>query len=135
MKKRILSITIFAGLILVSALEMTAQSTNLVSVRLGGDEKVAESGHTITFIELVEDSRCPEGVDCIQAGKAVIRVKVAADGREPQCITLETAETESKVEVHGYWIRLISLDPYPKADAETPRESYIAKISIERKPG
>ncbi len=73
-----------------------------------------------TFLEVVEDSRCPRDVQCIQAGRAVVRVRVLRDG----------IPTEEEWTVDGSAIvtdrgplRLLGLEPYPVASV-TPAEPY-----------
>lgn len=60
------------------------------SVRVGESVSVAGAGVSVTFTALVSDSRCPRGVQCIQAGNAVISVAVARPGAGPVTLTLDT---------------------------------------------
>ena len=45
----------------------------------------------MTYNQLVSDSRCPIGVQCIQAGSAEIAVTLAKPGSPPGALTLSTA--------------------------------------------
>ena len=60
------------------------------SVKVGESVSVAGAGVSVTFTALVSDSRCPRGVQCIQAGNAVISVAVARPGASPVTLTLNT---------------------------------------------
>lgn len=77
-------------------------------------------GHTVRFVEVVEDSRCPEGVQCVTAGKAQIRVEV--DG-EPFVLTVPyagQADTEaSMIEWGEIQVVVTGLEPYPGSAAAT----------------
>jgi hypothetical protein len=55
-----------------------------------GDSTVVE-GVTITPLELVEDSRCPIDVQCIQAGQLRLRVAINAMNRD---FTLTLGESQ-----------------------------------------
>ncbi|NJB87240.1 hypothetical protein GGR26_003020 [Lewinella marina] len=70
-----------------------------------------------TFVKVLEDSRCPRGVQCIQAGRAVVSVQVLRDG----------ALTEDTVTIDGNAIttdqgplQLLELEPYPDASVPDP---------------
>ncbi len=81
-----------------------------------GDSAVLE-GVEVSFAEVVEDSRCPDGAQCVWAGKARVRVTVdgtdavlsvpnsPADGPEPSTTIVGTLE----VAVQG-------LTPYPSLE-------------------
>ena len=60
------------------------------SVKVGESASVAGAGLSVTFTALVSDSRCPPGVQCIQAGNAVITVALARTGSAPVTLTLGT---------------------------------------------
>ena len=65
--------TLFLSLILTlvfgSVLTANAQTTQQVTVTVNKQKKASRSKLTIKFVS-VEDSRCPQGVDCIWAGNA-----------------------------------------------------------------
>ena len=60
------------------------------SVKVGEPVSVTGAGVSVTFTALVSDSRCPPGVQCIQAGNAVITVALARPGSAPVTLTLGT---------------------------------------------
>ncbi len=116
-----------------TAMNTSAQSKTDISIKFGEDKKVCETEISIAFVELVEDSRCPTGVNCIQAGNAVIRFKIVWRTGEEQTFTLETARSDEKFDFRGYEVNLISVDPYPKAETEVAKENYSARISVTKK--
>lgn len=59
-------------------------------MKVGESVSVAGAGLSVTFTALVSDSRCPPGVQCIQAGNAVITVALARPGSAPVTLTLRT---------------------------------------------
>ena len=66
------------------------------------------------------DSRCPLNVNCIQAGKAKIVLKITKDGNA-QTLNLESkglcqaedGSCGSEGAAHGYTVKLINVYPYP----------------------
>ena len=77
-----------------------------------------EDDHTVRFVEIVEDSRCPEGVECVWAGRAQIRVEV--DG-EPFVLTVPHGQMRDDETQMIEWgeiqVVVTGLDPYPSSEA------------------
>jgi hypothetical protein len=86
--------------------------------RLALGETHREDGHTVTFVEVVEDSRCPEGVACVWSGRAKIRVEV--DG-EPFVLTVPYGGMEDDESPMIEWgeiqVVVTGLEPYPGSEA------------------
>ena len=103
---------------------------------LGAGQKVSVEGElTLTFAEVVQDSRCPKGEQCITAGKAVVRLEVIPrDGTAVQ-VQLETggaASEAGEAEVPGFRIILQDLSPYPSVKRPTIFRDYLSKLTVHR---
>lgn len=84
------------------------------TMRIGETCKPEKSNATFTFIEVVSDNRCPRGVNCIQAGEAVILVKVG-DG-SPQKVKIDTdPKTIARLPIEGGTVEMLEMNPYPEA--------------------
>jgi hypothetical protein len=71
-------------------------------------------------LKVVEDSRCPKGVQCIQAGKLVVRTKLGnASWRETDDLTLGVPFS-----THGITVTLASAEPERVADQPIKAEDY-----------
>lgn len=88
-----------------------------------------EGEHAVTFVEVVEDSRCPEGVECVWAGRAQIRVEV--DG-EPFVLTVPHGQMRDDESPMIEWgeiqVVVTGLEPYPgseDAEAGAPVEAVL----------
>lgn len=68
----------------------------------------------ITFLKVVEDSRCPQGTQCVWAGKAVINLAIQ-DATHPLTTVKLLLENKSQVlpEFPEYTIKFSTLTPYP----------------------
>ena len=87
-------------------------------VRLGLGEHLRAARRApdaFSFLEVVEDSRCPLGVQCIQAGRAVVRVAVLRNGRS---VTETLTVDGNAVMTDQGELRIEKLEPYPDAGAE-----------------
>lgn len=92
-----------------------------------GEQASLENGKLlITFKEVLEDSRCPEGVTCVWAGNAQI-VLILNDIEA----TLNTYLEQQQRNVTGYHIKLKSLIPYPVYEEVIEKETYVASLVVE----
>lgn len=99
------------------------------TVTLAPGERVIARGLelAVRFAGVSEDSRCPEGVTCVWAGRAVVQVEIG-DGEAPT-VPLEVGG-DPRV-VRGLTLAAEALDPYPRADAATRPEEYRLRLRIE----
>jgi len=95
----------------------------------------------ITFKSVVEDSRCPEGSNCVWAGVAKVNLEIMGTYTRPQTIELASARNPANIptstEFNGYTITLKEVHPYPKTDIKkgeqnTAKEQKIGLL-IEKK--
>ena len=102
------------------------------TLRAGHQKRVARGELTIKFVNVIEDSRCPVGVNCIQAGNAKIQIKIS--DRRGQTKTMElSTNTDPKADRLGpYAITLVSLAPQPTKDDKPAQSRYTARFSIQR---
>ena len=116
----------------LAALNIFAMGDGMTEVRVGQKGCDAESGIEIEFVRVVEDSRCPEGVDCIWAGRAVIEVKAGKAGATSETLTLSTDGEDKSFEFAGYRIHLEKIAPYPKEGSQIAEDAYTATFKIEK---
>ncbi len=79
MKKSLLAIIILFSTFAFG--QEDSAETPKIAVKVPKGETVVLKGVSIKFMEVMEDSRCPEGVDCIWAGRAIVKAKVTANGK------------------------------------------------------
>lgn len=94
------------------------------------------AGLAITFVEVSEDSRCPKGVNCVWGGEAIIVVNAAEGGQDLGNFSLTLRPDKINLAVasfSGYFIKFVSLDPYPVSDRLTRPEEYIASLGVGKK--
>ena len=80
---------------------------------------------------IVNESRCPLGVECFWAGMATVRFKLQSNQSAPVYFDLSTMiDTENKTIMPGYSIKLVGLDPYPSVNHKIRQDEYKAKLFI-----
>ncbi len=75
---------------------------------------------SITPHAVIDDSRCPQGVQCIWAGTVHTRVTI----KTPQGTSEATLELGKSIEKNGYTITFTELSPAPNEGATIPDSSY-----------
>jgi hypothetical protein len=103
-------------------------------VTLGVGERVAvgDEGLAVTFLEVMEDSRCPSDVMCIQAGQATIKIKVEMAERELGTLSLTLGGGVGSVPetLEGYTFKLVRLDPHPISTHQPQPGEYLAFLEV-----
>lgn len=109
----------------------TARLGEAFDLPLGGAAHLEEVDLDITFTDVTEDSRCPAGAQCIQAGRAVMVFEVApAEGEAQTVTTTLAADTSEPVEVGDYTLTVTGLNPYPRVEEQPVKEDYVATLII-----
>ena len=90
-------------------------------------QKIHISGVTLTPIKVLEDSRCPLDVQCIQAGTVRLSVAVASADQPPLQITL----TLQKPFTYGNKeITLVSVLPAPVSSQLAEERAYVFNFTV-----
>jgi hypothetical protein len=120
-----------AALLLFGGMVLTPTSDeNELIVGIGKSEFIANTRVEVRFVDVVEDSRCPEGVECIWAGNARIRIEISRDSESKVQYELETNGPNTAAVFDGLRISLKTLAPYPKADKAICTADYKATLTI-----
>jgi hypothetical protein len=100
-----------------------------VSVGLGGHARFV--GLDVAPLRVEEDSRCPTGVQCIQAGTVRLLVRIAdRRGRRDATLTLgKPIALEA-----GGWLGLAAVCPYPRHPERIARNSYRFTLAFRVQP-
>ncbi|MBP7776307.1 MAG: hypothetical protein KA371_04210 [Acidobacteria bacterium] len=97
-----------------------------------GESFTAPGTRTVVTVENVsDDSRCPADADCVWAGDATVtlRVQPAAGPAEHLALHVSDASSHSAT-AGGLRLRLVRLDPEPRAGQSINREQYVVAISV-----
>ena len=111
-----------------------APAEGTVVLAIGAPKRAAGTDLTVTFEAVVEDSRCPTGVQCIWAGDAAVRIRLAAPDLAPATATLHTNLDTAKETTYGAWkISIQAVTPAPTATGGVRTEDYRLTLLIARK--
>ncbi|NNF03506.1 MAG: hypothetical protein HKN17_03470 [Rhodothermales bacterium] len=125
-----------------TTLPNSENSTIAVNTRFlldhGNSVELGETGQTIRFENVLEDSRCPTDAVCGQIGRAGIRLIVLEESRESELVMYIPGEVATPFEENGtvffkgLFFRLLALEPYPFPGISRPESSYRALLRIEQ---
>lgn len=133
--------SLLAIIILFSAFAFAQEDsaeTPKIAVKVPKGETVVLKGVSIKFLEVVEDSRCPEGVDCIWAGRVIVKAKVTANGKsEERLLTFgEVRRGEEKntnlYSSANFAINALGVKPYPTSEGDGKIKNYVLLICEEK---
>ncbi|SRX52717.1 hypothetical protein AEQU1_00586 [Aequorivita sp. CIP111184] len=133
--------SLLAVLILFSSFafgQEESAETPKIAVKVPKGETVILKGVSIKFLDVVEDSRCPTGVTCIWAGRAIVKVEVTSNGtKEEKMLTFGEVRpgeekntniySSSKFSING-----LTLNPYPTSESTGKDKGYVLLICEEK---
>ena len=102
-------------------------------LKINQEAAIEGEGLAVVFESVLEDSRCPEGVDCIWSGNAKIRIRSSRQKHAPAPIELNTNVGPKSSSYLDYEIKLVELKPRPKADKPVQSNEYKAALIITKK--
>lgn len=85
----------------------TSTSNPLRTLKAGGSASFG--GLRITLTSITEDSRCPKGVNCIQAGRVAALLSLTANGKT----ATQQIDSTKAITWSGYTISIESVSPLP----------------------
>ena len=91
------------------------------------------AGFRVEFARVAEDSRCPEAVQCVQAGNAAVAFAVESEAGKAT-LTLHTDRTPRAAAAMGRALRLVELRPRPAEGAPPDSAAYEATLIVEPAP-
>lgn len=133
---------ILSFLFLFTATAATAQPVSSVKdatldhefeIKIGQQVSIKNEGLKISFSYVAEDSRCPEGVQCIWAGNGKVVLRVSKARRRSATMRLNTNVDPKEAAYREYEVKLVSLNPYPKKDVPIKKKNYVATLVVSRK--
>ena len=83
----------------------------------------------IRFINIANDSRCPEGVMCVWAGEVSCLVDVTYDGSTVRIVLTHSGYLPSVTTFNEYEISF-NVEPYPKSGQNLAKKDYRLQLTV-----
>ena len=90
---------------------------------------VADHAGSLKFLEVKNDSRCPKGVNCIQAGEASVLVELADGIKQTVEIGAQYRDVQ-RVATGDVVVHLLRLDPYPEEKKRIGEGGYRLHVKV-----
>jgi hypothetical protein len=99
-------------------------------LKVGQEVILKESGIKVSLDAVLEDSRCPAGVNCVWAGNGRVSVRLSKAKSNPVSVELNTYKGPKSSTYQGYEVRLVKLDPYPREGVNISKDAYVATFLV-----
>jgi hypothetical protein len=104
------------------------------TLRPGKQVTIGDAKLKIRFVSVVEDSRCPKGVDCVWQGNAKARFELIATGkRRASIVMLNTGVAPKERAFSGYTVKLARISPEPKSGQKMRPREYEATLIVSKR--
>lgn len=104
-----------------------------ITLKVGESSDIEAGLLTITFDNLVEDSRCPSGVECFWEGQA--RVQLLMNESTTIDLIMQAGQEDlAKDTSDSYIYTLLDVSPYPDMSDELPlpSEAYSIEVQVDK---
>jgi hypothetical protein len=103
------------------------------NLRYGEHSTLAGENLTLTFMQVLEESRCPVGVQCIWEGNARVGVKAEKPPSRSATLELNTSgRYDREARYEGYKVQLLHVVPHPWHGYTLQAIDYCANLKIVR---
>jgi hypothetical protein len=138
MKFNFLKMKYFVALYLITFFGLSHAQEKIeapqIAIRIPIGQTIIVEGAEITFVEVLEDSRCPRTVECIWAGRARVKVnvqEVGTDAVSKEVIFGQIKQDEVKdlllLHRDEFAIKAINVTPYPEKPGEDLEYSLLIR--------
>lgn len=134
--KNLLLITFLLSTPILMSQENTKASPPVIVAKVALGETVVFEESSITFLDVLEDSRCPSDVTCVWAGQAKVLVKITAKNGtiEKELIFHGIAfgtESENTLFASGSKSYIgYRLSPYPVSTVSPDKTNYFLEVYL-----
>ena len=89
-----------------------------IALKLGITETIQLDGISVSFLEVIEDSRCPRNVECMWAGEAKVKISIGTDDGEliEKTIVFKNGMSVIAGLFENKELQFLKLSPYPDAN-------------------
>lgn len=102
------------------------------TLKPGATARLGEGRVTVGFTAVTADSRCPEDVQCVQAGEATVSVWLSTPGTPREDVRMTTGPRDNPVMAGGYELALQALTPVPSTKRTVRPADYRATFVVRR---
>ena len=87
----------------------------------------------VKFLEVLEDSRCPEDVQCVWQGNGKLNLELKKSNRKTAVATVNTGLEPKQASFKKSTVRLVKLSPNPRSNVKIEPDQYVATLIVTRR--
>ena len=116
--------------------QVTIDPGQEVSIAIGQTVSISSEPVKIKFAEVINDSRCANGVECIWQGEVSCRLEITYRNTSYTKIITQPGLTAdpSSADFNDYVLKF-KVQPYPKAGKSIKSGDYRLHLTVDKKPG
>lgn len=103
-----------------------------LEIPIGETRLLDEERLAISFARLMEDSRCPQGGQCVTAGNAMVGLILHERGEATRPVRLNTHDQPRTVSHEGYVITVVDVRPWPTTAGAPAEGEYVVRLHVVR---
>ena len=139
--KKILTVIAFLVIFLISSLTSWSCAAERITASLG-QEFTLPVGETadiegeslsIKFVEVISDSRCPAGVQCVWAGEAQCRLRFTYAGSLAEMVIVQPGGDVVSTDYFIMYKVAFKLEPYPQGGQQIAASEYKLLMTVTKK--
>ncbi len=109
--------------------EVKANLNQQIRLPVGQTLVVNAEDLALKFVEVISDSRCPTGVQCVWAGEAKCQTTLTLKGVSSPLVLTVSGGSDSPTVFQGYTFK-VNVEPYPQAGKTLDKASYIMVLTV-----
>ena len=103
------------------------------SLAIGQSVTIQDENLKVNFSEVIEDSRCPSGVQCIWAGRVSCLIEFIQNGTTNKTVLTQLGLTEGyTTETYEVYQLRFRIEPYPQSDKKISNSDYHLLLIISK---
>ncbi len=101
-----------------------------LTLRVGEEKPVAGSVIRLSFMQVVNDSRCPIDAICVWEGNAAVEVGITVGTGPTVPFRINTSLDPTVARVGSVYITILELTPAPQSGVTTDPADYALKLRV-----
>jgi len=110
--------------------DVTAYMGQEFTLPVGKTASIESESLSVKFVEIITDSRCPEGVECIWEGEAQCRLHFTLSGSPAEMVIIQPG---GGADARDYFIQYkidFRLEPYPEEGVQIADSDYQLVMTV-----
>ena len=126
----ILSLFLLSMSLSCAADKITASLGQEFTLPVGQKAVIEGEELTIKFVEVISDSRCPAGVECVWAGEAQCRLLFTYVGSPAEMVIVQPGGGASAKDYFIMYKVVFKLEPYPQKGQQIAASDYKLLMTV-----